>query len=260
MKKSLIILAAILALAGCANTETTPKIVAHRGFWNCEEAGFAENSIASLAHAQQCGLWGSEFDVHMTSDSVVVVYHNAKIDGKRISENPLSEFAEVRLANGEAIPTLDEYLSQGEKSDRTMLVLELKKQHSQEHEAALYERSVELLKAHNLFDPSRVMFITFSHYLSSRIAAEHPEFCNQYLEGDIAPAELKAEGINGIDYEIGILREHPEWVQECKELGMSTNVWTVNDEEDMAYFVELGVDAITTNFPLVLKDIINTKN
>ena len=31
------------------------RIVAHRGFWNCEEAGYAKNSIASLKCAQQAG-------------------------------------------------------------------------------------------------------------------------------------------------------------------------------------------------------------
>ena len=31
-------------------------IVAHRGFWNCEEAGYAKNSIASLRCAQEAGV------------------------------------------------------------------------------------------------------------------------------------------------------------------------------------------------------------
>ena len=32
-------------------------IVAHRGFWNCEEAGYAKNSIAALRCAQEAGFW-----------------------------------------------------------------------------------------------------------------------------------------------------------------------------------------------------------
>lgn len=46
-------------------------IVAHRGYWNCEAAGFARNSLASLKAAQDAGFWGSEFDVNMTNDSVL---------------------------------------------------------------------------------------------------------------------------------------------------------------------------------------------
>ncbi|MBQ1683432.1 MAG: hypothetical protein II071_04055, partial [Bacteroidales bacterium] len=48
-------------------------IVAHRGFWNSEAGGFSENSIASLKAAQDAGLWGSECDVHLTADDVVIV-------------------------------------------------------------------------------------------------------------------------------------------------------------------------------------------
>ena len=60
----------ILSSVSCANTTTTSSlpehkvgIVAHRGFWNCEEAGYAQNSVAALRQAQLAGFWGSEFDV-----------------------------------------------------------------------------------------------------------------------------------------------------------------------------------------------------
>ena len=62
-RKSILVIAAaaLLALTSCAGGKTGfPKIdqkgktaiVAHRGYWNCEAAGFAENSIASLKAAQ----------------------------------------------------------------------------------------------------------------------------------------------------------------------------------------------------------------
>ena len=66
-------------------------IVAHRGFWNCEEAGYAKNSIAALRCAQEQGFWGSEFDVNMTADSVLIVFHDSKIKGKRIEKYPFEE-------------------------------------------------------------------------------------------------------------------------------------------------------------------------
>ena len=87
------------------------SIVAHRGFWNCEEAGYARNSVAALKCAQDNHFWGSEFDVNMTADSVLIVFHDSFIDGKRIEDYPYSEFADFKLANGECIPTIDQYLS-----------------------------------------------------------------------------------------------------------------------------------------------------
>ena len=78
------ILAASLLLAACGTSRpaaTAPAnefpnvahegktaIVAHRGYWNCAAAGFAQNSLASLREAQTAGFWGSECDVHLTSD------------------------------------------------------------------------------------------------------------------------------------------------------------------------------------------------
>ena len=75
-------------------------IVAHRGFWNCEEAGYAKNSIAALRCAQEAGFWGSEFDVNITADSVLIVYHDGEINGKKIEEYPYSEFKDFKIANG----------------------------------------------------------------------------------------------------------------------------------------------------------------
>ena len=66
-----------------------------------------------------------------------------------------------------------------------------------------------------------------------------------YLNGDLAPKSIKKLGLAGIDYSMGVLRKHPQWVK----LGLEVNVWTVDSEEDMKYFIGLGVDYITTDYP-----------
>ena len=110
-----LILALILTIvpfyevAARKNKYTGTGIVAHRGFWNCEEAGYAKNSIASLRCAQQAGVWGSEFDVNMTADSVLIVFHDSSIDGKKIeayTPRELSEKVGVVLTERENMPDL----------------------------------------------------------------------------------------------------------------------------------------------------------
>ena len=242
--------AALLALTSCAGAKTGfPKIdqkgktaiVAHRGFWNCEAAGFAENSIASLKAAQDNAFWGSEFDVHITTDDVLLVFHNDEIDGARIDTCASARFAEHRLANGEKIPTLDEYLTQGEKSDKTKLVIELKPEITMEREDALVDLTIEALEAHGLLDPGKVLFISFSKH------------------GDYTPEELADYGINGFDYHDKDILKDSTIVERAKNLGMSTNVWTVNDPEKMKRFVSFGIGAITTNEPLVLRELLGDK-
>ena len=261
MKQKFILLALLMILPFAAeaqkvNTKGT-AIVAHRGFWNCEEAGYAKNSIAALKCAQEAGFWGSEFDVNMTSDGVLLVYHDSDVEGKKIEKNPHEAFKYFRLKNGEPIPTIDQYLEQGKKYPETMLVYELKKHSCDEVEDRFVDLSIEKLEEYGLLDPSRVMFISFSFHMCERLAEKLPGFTVQYLGGEKKPAKVKVAGINGIDYNHKILSIKNKWVKKAHRLGMSVNTWTVNNDEDIRWCIENGVDYITTDNPVLVQDIIN---
>lgn len=234
-------------------------IAAHRGFWKCVEAGNTQNSIASLREAQANGFWGSEVDVHLTSDNMVIVNHDNDIQGIRIHNNTFDTFKDIILNNGEKIPTLDSYLKQAKKSRTTVLVLELKNSGSKERDRLLAEISIQKLKAHGLYKPERVIFISFSLDACEYIAKEAPEFTNQYLSGDLSPDQLKEKGINGFDYYYKTVFENPEWIKRAHELGMSVNVWTVNKKEDIEKCIEAGVDFITTDEPLLARELLGEK-
>lgn len=228
------------------------EIVAHRGYWNDN----AQNSIASLKKAQGFGCWGSEFDLRMTSDGVVVVNHDEDISGVDIQTHPYSDIQDLRLLNEERIPTLDEYILQGMRNHDCRMVLELKPHATAAQEDALVEKCIVALKTRRVFDPGRVVFISFSHHICQVLAQKAPGFTVQYLEGDIAPSVLHAEGINGIDYHYSVFYKHPEWVKEAHDLGMSVNVWTVDRKEDIVKMRDLGVDQITTNDPALTREIL----
>ena len=81
-----------------------------------------------------------------------------------------------------------------------------------------------------------------------------------YLNGDLSPAEIKKCGFTGIDYHLNVFDKHPEWVEQCKRLGLEVNVWTVDGEEGLKKFANMkGIDLITTNDPQILQDILNGK-
>lgn len=248
-------LLAALTLTAC-NKEHKTAIVAHMGFWKCEAGGQARNSVASLTAAQDNGFWGSECDINLTADDVIIVNHGPKLGDVDLRNSSYADTIRfMTLPNGENVPTLDQYLDQLAKGT-TVLVLELKKQLDEERETVMTDKAIEALKAHNLYDPKKVIFISFSHFICQKIAKEHPQFTNQYLNGDIAPADLHKEGINGIDYNYKYLHEHPEWIKEAQDLGMSVNVWTIDDEEKISEMIGLGVDQITTNEPLLTRDLL----
>ena len=241
----------MLALTGIAFAQG-PAIVAHRGYWDDN----AQNSIASLKKAQAFGCWGSECDVHLTADNIVVVNHDGSIGVTDIQTSPFKEVREYKLKNGEPVATLAEYLDQAAKSKNCVLVLEIKPHVNSIREDMVIHKCLEGLKAHQLMDPSRVVFISFSYYICKELARMCPDFTVQYLNGDKTPVEVHADKINGIDYHYSRLVKHPEWVVEAHALGMSVNAWTVDREDDIRKMIKLGVDQITTNNPLLVREII----
>lgn len=111
---------ALFTLAGQAQTQ----VIAHRGFWKAE--GSAQNSIAGLKKAAEAKVYGSEFDVQLTADGVVVVNHDDAIDGLVIGETAYDKLKDLKLKNGEKLPTLADYLEAGKKLPDVQLILEIK--------------------------------------------------------------------------------------------------------------------------------------
>ena len=264
MKTALIaktLLATVLAAATVTLAQAQKKasaIVAHRGYWNCEAGEYAQNSLAALESAQKAGFWGSEFDVNMTADSVLLVFHDAHINGKRIDQTPYAEFKDYRLENGEPIPTLDQYLEQAKKYPKTVLVFEMKWHSTDEIENRAIALSIEKLKAHKLFSPKRVIFISFSPNASRVLAQSAPGFTVQYLGSDRRPAQVAAElGMNGVDTWFKTMLDDATWYPEARKLGMSVNTWTVNNADQMETLFEMGVDQLTTDNPMEAREVLS---
>ena len=76
--------------------------------------------------------------------------------------------------------------------------------------------------------------------------------------GDIAPSDIKELGINGIDYYKKVLSKNPEWISQAKQNNVLTNVWTVNSDDKIKYFVDKNIDFITTDEPLKALEIIRS--
>lgn len=242
MKKLIVMAAAcLMTLAAAAQT----KIVAHRGYWDC--AGSAQNSITSLKLADKIGCYGSEFDVHLTKDGVIVVHHDQNVGKIDIQTSTYKALKKERLKNGEKIPTLEQYLDAG-KDLSCKLVLEIKRQMVQSHEDSLVRQCVDMVKSKGLTD--RIVWISFSGKACELLHQLLPDAHIQYLLGDWDPKTIKAKGLSGIDYEQKMLALHPEWIKECHDLGLVVNVWTVNDLNTINQFIKAGVDFITTNAPV----------
>ena len=228
------------------------KVIAHRGHWDCE--GSAQNSIASLQKAQELRIYGSEFDVWMTSDGVLIVNHDATIEGFKIEDTPYAQLQDIRLKNGEKLPTLEAYFKQGKKDKKTKLILELKAHSTKEKEDRAVAAIVKMVEKSGV--KKQTEYISFSLNICKEFVRLNPKAEVAYLNGDLAPQELKALKITGIDYHYTVLKKNKHWIEEAKKLKMPVNVWTVNNEADMQEMIAAGVDFITTDRPTVAKKLV----
>jgi glycerophosphoryl diester phosphodiesterase len=228
------------------------KAIAHRGYWNTE--GAAQNSVASLRKAAEAGVYGSEFDVVITQDGIPLVNHDDSIQGYRIETTPYRLLKDLRLSNGETLPTLERYLEEGKKMQAIRLILEIKPQAEEANERRLVQTVLAMVKEKELEE--RVDYISFSLFACKELIRLAPQARAAYLGGDLPPAELKKAGLTGLDYPYRALNENPDWIQKAKDAGLSTNVWTVNEPEMMKAFIEQGVDYITTDRPVDLLQLL----
>ena len=233
-----------------------PKVVAHRGFWDTE--GSAQNSLMSLDKAAEIYCYGSEFDVNITEDGYLVVNHDATINGMVIEEHPYKDIADVKLKNGETLPTLYQYLQRAKDWPEIRLILEIKTHKLPENEDKAVDGVVTLVKNMGLLD--RTEFISFSLEVCKRLHKQLPESKVAYLNGDLSPMEVKKLGLTGIDYHYDVFNKHPEWLDEAYQNGIEVNVWTVDKLDLLQKFSnDSRVNLITTNKPLALQGLKNKK-
>lgn len=250
--KSFFLLLLGLCMAGILSAQEGTKVVAHRGYWKVE--GSAQNSVRSLECASEINAYGSEFDVHMTADDVLVVYHDNEIQGKNIQQSTYKELKDLRLSNGEKLPTLKKFLKRAKKLKNIHLVFELKSHATPARNREAARASVAMINKMKLTD--RTDYISFNMCACKefiRIAPQNKVF---YLNGELDPNSLKKMGFAGLDYHYKTIQEHPEWIKQCKDLQMQSNVWTVNETEVMQEMIELGLDYITTNEPESLQNLL----
>ncbi|RAJ22835.1 glycerophosphodiester phosphodiesterase [Pedobacter cryoconitis] len=231
------------------------KVIAHRGAF--KKNNLPENSIASLKEAIRLKCYGSEFDVHLTKDNLIVVNHDEDFQGIPIASSTYAELRQKTLHNGEYLPTLEAYLEEGMKQDQTKLILEIKVAATLADTLALTDAVFEMVQKMNA--GAWVEYISFSYEALLRILQRDPAAKTAFLAeiNDELPVEtLKKDHILQADYDFHIYQEG-DWFNRAHSLGITINAWTVNDKKDMLTLLENKIDFITTNEPELLFSLIS---
>lgn len=226
------------------------RIVAHRGAF--KKKNLPENSVAALKEALQMNYAGTEFDVQMTKDEILVINHDSDFHHLEIEKSTYQELSDFKLKNGESLPKLNDFLRiASEINPFQKLFIEIKPSVSKDRN----ERMTDLVLETSLFAQNKICYISFDYDVLKRILSKNSNADTQYLNGDKTPRELCEDGILGMNYHYKKFRQKPEWIEQSKNLGLQLNTWTVNHPKTMLWFLEKNFDFITTNQPELLNQI-----
>lgn len=251
---------AMCALAACTanNDDSTNKvkILAHRGLCTTgNEFTTDENTLDALKRAQEAGVDGVEFDVHLTADGKLVIRHDNKIDEGLSCQG--SDFEDIRaylLPFGNRIPTLGEWLDQAKQTPQIKMMLELKS-HPAEKEKQVITMCLDEIRKRDMID--QMYMLSFNPETLDEVLRQEPEMKvilnSNSLHHSMVPEEVKAHGFHAVSYNVSVILNHTDWLPEFKKYGIETYLWMVEDGYLRGIAEQLGFTWVTTDFYDVVK-------
>ena len=243
MKKLLTLAVCLFSVTAlCAQTQ----VIAHRGYHATKNS--VRNSLSALVNAQDAGYFGSECDINETADGVLVVVHGPMHEKYRVQETDFATLRSQTLANGEILPTLEEYLTLAKKNTATKLIIEIKDHNTPSRETRVVKNVLKMVKQFKLVND--VEYIAFRQHVCDELVKWGPKGIKvAYLNGTLTPEYCKDLGYTGIDYSFKVMQANPQWIKQSHDLGLTVNIWTVNKPEDIKWCIDNKADFITSDNP-----------
>lgn len=209
--------------------------------------------MAAFEYAVGLGYRYVETDVQVTADGVLLAFHDNDLlrtcdRPGRISDLPWSEVRNARVHGTDPIPLLDELLGTWPelrvnidcKSDRAVGAL------------------VDALGRTDALD--RVCVGAFSNRRIRRLRnLLGPRLCSALAPGEVAAlitgAPLRTRGVAvQVPVKQGpIVVTGARMLRRAHRLGLVVHVWTIDDAAEIDRLLDLGVDGVMTDRPVVLR-------
>jgi glycerophosphoryl diester phosphodiesterase len=259
--------AVVGSVTAAAQGMIAPLFAAHRGgalLW-------PENSLLAFRNALALGTDFLELDVHLTRDGEVVVIHDATLDRTTtgagpVRERTLSELGALRLKDRvgavveESIPTLEQVVALAAAGKRQML-LEIKTDERGQRYAGIEEKVFAVLDRHR-FTPFTVV-MAFEAATWRRVRQLRPDarvaalYSARMLPAARVLRELEALGKVGVGF-VGLDQAivTAEVAKQARLAGLTLGVWTVNERDAIARFIDDGVGVVITDRPNLAKELL----
>ncbi len=240
-----------------------PLIIAHRG----ASADYAENTRdAFIGAGIQRSDW-VELDVRLASDGALIVNHDPWYhDLRMVWDTPSSERPAESLLLPEAIhicATYPEY-PMGINVEIKGPTTGLDDNHDH-YRNTIVERSLAAIDevsrsiGSTSVEVVRILISSFDREIVDRVRELEGPATALLLMDDLSDAELIQVAERGHTAVNPVERVvTPAFMQRCSDVGLSVNVWTVDDPDRLRELAEMCVDGIVTNVPAVAREAIST--
>jgi len=240
-----------------ASARRAPRIIAHRG----ASAEAPENTAAAFRLALAAGVDGVELDVRLSSDGVPVVIHDHLLERTTDGRGPVGALSLAELRDldagrwfaqefaGQRIPTLDEALA---LLRPVRVIVEVKRGPLPSPGIAGRVAAVISESGH-----PAVTVSSFDHPLLLEVREHLPQVRTAvlYVARPVDPLRMALDA--------GAALLHPHWsllspdvVDAAHAAGLEVETWVVDEPEEMARIVAMGVDGVMTNHPRRLRTVL----
>ncbi|MBS6642253.1 MAG: glycerophosphodiester phosphodiesterase [Clostridiaceae bacterium] len=229
------------------------KIWGHRG-----ASGYApENTLESFSLAVEMGVDGVELDVQMTRDGYLVVIHDELIDRVSDGSGLVKDYTLRELKRFcfnkthpefpcAKIPTLREVY---EILKNTSIIVNVELKTGNFFYDGLEERVLDL--SYRMGIEERIIYSSFNHYSVKKIKTIDPNakagilFSNGIWDAVGYAKKLGADALHPVFSNL----QYTDLMSSARKEKLMVHVWTVNSEEQLKDCLQLGVDAVITNYP-----------
>lgn len=230
------------------------EIIAHRG----SSRDCLENTMESFQRALDQGADAFELDVHATRDGIVVVHHDpdvARYDSApqigpngatnhRLTINAVdySTLRQLPLRNGEAVPTLDDVLALA--GARATVYVEVKG-------LGIEVQVIECLLRH---PDTRTAVHSFDHRIPFAIGRQQSGIPIGILSASYLldiPHMIRSANARDLWQQTALIDQ--SLVDAAHASGARVIAWTENSASHAVELVQMGVDAICTDIPAVIR-------
>ncbi|MCB8989006.1 MAG: glycerophosphodiester phosphodiesterase [Ardenticatenaceae bacterium] len=252
--------------------QSGPMVIAHQG----GEELRPSNTMIAFQHAVDLGVDVLEMDIHMTQDGVIVVMHDATVDRTTDGSGAIQEmtFAEIETLDAGYYWTDDDgatypYRGQGIRVPALAEVLQAFPDMPFNIEIKQAEPSIvvpfcDLLREYGMaeqvlvpsFDAETIaaMRATCPEVATSLVRPEVTQFWILNVLGLSAAFRAPGEAIQVPERstlpvlgEVQVVTER--FVRNAHRHHVAVHVWTIDETDDMARLLDLGVDGLITDRP-----------